>query len=95
MTKKFNVTELTIQELHKSIRKGQITCKDIVEIYLDRIDRLDISTGLNSMVVINQNAVKTANELDKEFAESGKLRSLHGVPAIIKKEFLTKDAGTF
>ena len=70
MTKEFIVTELTIQGLHKSIRKGKLTCKDIVEIYLDRVVKLDISTGLNSMVVINQNAVKTAKELDKEWRKS-------------------------
>jgi Asp-tRNA(Asn)/Glu-tRNA(Gln) amidotransferase A subunit family amidase len=94
MNEEFNVIELTIDKFHESIRSGKITSKFLVEIYLERIKIFDKPSGLNSMVVINKNAVKTAEELDKEFTKTGKLRALHGVPAIIKDNFDTYDLQT-
>jgi Asp-tRNA(Asn)/Glu-tRNA(Gln) amidotransferase A subunit family amidase len=73
---------------------GVITCRKLTEFYLERIKIYDKSTGLNSIVVVNPNALKRADELDKEYRTSGELRPLHGVPAIVKDNYDTKDMQT-
>ena len=94
MPQGFKVIELTIREYHSAIKNGDITCKELVEKYLDRIKRLDKSTDLNSMVVLNPNALQRADELDLEYKESGKLRKMHGVPLIVKDNYDTHDLQT-
>ncbi len=63
----FYVIETTIEDIHEAYRSGNLTCRELVEIYLERIDKYDKSTRLNAIVVVNQDALKTADELDKEF----------------------------
>jgi len=94
MTLGLDIIELTIGQFHEALIRDEITCKELVEIYLGRIERLDQSTGLNSIVVLNPGAAERAKELDEEFHETGKLRPLHGVPAIIKDNYDTKDLQT-
>ncbi len=94
MSDGFNIIELTIKGFHEALINGETTCRELVEVYLERINKLDQSTGLNSMVVLNPEAVKRATELDKEYLETGKLRPLHGVPAIIKDNYDTHDLQT-
>jgi len=94
MKPKFNVVETTITEIHEAIKSGKITCEELVQIYLDRIEKYDQSTKLNSMVVINPNALKRAKELDEEFKQTGELRPLHGIPIIVKDNYDTYDLQT-
>ena len=92
--KGFNVIELTIKEFHEALRGEKTSCAELTKAYLDRIKNLDQSTRLNSMVVLNPNALKGAEELDKEYKETGVLRPLHGVPAIVKDNYDTFDLQT-
>ena len=94
MSAGFNIIELTIKQYHIALRNGEITCKRLVENYLERIERLDQSTGLNSMVVLNPDVVKQADELDREYKTKGKLRPMHGVPLIVKDNYDTHDLQT-
>lgn len=89
-----NIIELTIRQYHQSLIKQEITCEELVSIYLERITTLDKNTKLNSMVVLNKKSLKQAQKLDEEFKDTGKLRPLHGVPAIIKDNFNTYDLQT-
>lgn len=91
---RFAVEEATISEIHEAIMSGEITCRTLVEKYLERIETYDQSTGLNSIVVINPNALKRADELDQEFAQTGKLHPFHGIPIIVKDNYETKDLQT-
>ncbi|MCK4932951.1 MAG: amidase [Candidatus Aminicenantes bacterium] len=90
----FYVIETTIEDIHEAYRSGNLTCRELVEIYLERIDKYDKSTRLNAIVVVNQDALKTADELDKEFQKTGKLRPLHGIPVIVKDNYETYDMQT-
>lgn len=74
--------------------EGLVTCRRLVEAYLKRIDAYDEPTGLNSLVVINPNAISRAQALDAEFRSTGKLRPLHGVPIIVKDNYDTHDLQT-
>ncbi len=91
---RFVIDERSIAEIHEAMKDGKITCQELVEQYLQRIETYDQSTGLNSIVVINPNALKRAVELDREFAQTGKLRPLHGIPIIVKDNYETKDMQT-
>jgi Asp-tRNA(Asn)/Glu-tRNA(Gln) amidotransferase A subunit family amidase len=92
MTKGLNIIELTIKQFHCALKKGEITCRELVEMYLNRIERHD--DRLNSMVVLNPKAVEQATELDREYKETGKLRPIHGVPLIVKDNYDTFDLQT-
>jgi len=89
-----NVIELTIRQYHQSLIKQEMTCEELVTIYIERITTLDKKTKLNSMVVLNNKSLKQAQKLDEEYNDTGKLRPLHGVPAIIKDNFNTYDLQT-
>jgi len=91
---KFNVVETTISDIHEAFKSGTLTCRELTKIYLKRIEYYDQSTKLNSIVIINPNALKKAEELDKEFKSTGKLRPLHGIPIIVKDNYDTYDLQT-
>ncbi len=92
--KKFEPYETTIAEIHQAIRSGRITCRQLVEIYLNRINAYDQSTKLNSIVVVNPQALADADRLDEEFKRTRKLRRLHGIPVIVKDNYDTRDLQT-
>jgi amidase len=92
--KPFPVVEATIAEIHQAMRQGRLTCAELAAAYLRRIEAYDQATGLNSIVAANSRALETAEELDREFKATGKLRPLHGIPVIVKDNFDTKDLPT-
>jgi amidase len=79
--------ELTISEIHQAFQKGDFSAEELTQAYLDRIDALDSS--LNSISVTNPEALTVAKKLDEEFAKTGKLRPLHGIPLIVKDNINT------
>jgi Asp-tRNA(Asn)/Glu-tRNA(Gln) amidotransferase A subunit family amidase len=93
-TEEFDVAEIRVRDYHFLIREGTVTCEEVVGVYLDRIAELDKSTGLNSMVIQNPNALARARELDIEYKSTGQLRALHGVPVIVKDNYDTHDLQT-
>lgn len=90
----FTIEEATISQIHDAFKKGQLTCRQLVEHYLQRIERYDKSSGLNSIVVVNPDALKRAEYLDKSFSRTKKLRPLHGIPIIVKDNYETEDMQT-
>jgi amidase len=90
----FNLIEATIAGIHRAIRSGEITCRDLVESYLARIETYDQPTRLNAIVVVNHEAVARATALDEEFRKTGRLRPLHGIPMIVKDNYDTEDLQT-
>ena len=63
--------------------------------YLDRIEQFDQKgPKLNSVILINPKALDIADELDKEFKESGFVGSLHGIPVLLKDNVDTGDMPT-
>ncbi|MFC2165681.1 amidase family protein [Acidobacteriota bacterium] len=90
----FPLIETTIKDIHEAFKSGELTCRDLVETYLARIEKYDKSTRLNAIVVVNPDALNIADELDKEFQTTGKLRPLHGIPVIVKDNYETYDMQT-
>lgn len=87
-----NVSELTISKIHDSYKKGDYTSEQLVKEYIKRIKEND--SEINSISIINPDAISIAKELDKEFQKTKKLRSLHGIPIIIKDNINTKNLPT-
>lgn len=91
---RFPVLEATIAEVHEAFRDGRLTSRALVERYLERIEAYDQSSRLNSIVILNPNAVAEAEALDEEFRRTGQLRPLHGIPVIVKDNYDTEGLQT-
>jgi len=86
----FEVEETTIAQVHDAMKAGRLTCRALVGHYLKRIDTFDKNgPAINSIVLVNPEAEKQAEELDRRFAESGLTGPLHCVPVIVKDNFQT------
>jgi amidase len=80
--------EATIADIHAAIRSKDLTCRQLVEMYLDRIQAYDKKgPALNAIIVVNPSAIADADELDSRFARSGLVGPLHCVPMIIKDNY--------
>jgi amidase len=84
--------EITIAQLQQGYKEAKLTIRDVVEDYLERIAEIDKKgPQLNSIIQINPDALKIAEELDKEMM-AGKIRGpLHGIPVILKDNIDTHD----
>ncbi|WP_233752685.1 amidase [Flavilitoribacter nigricans] len=87
-----DLRELTVEEIHAAYRNGTYTSEDLVRAYLSRIDSLN--GELNALTYINPDALEAAKNLDAEFAASGQLRPLHGIPLIVKDNINTRGMPT-
>ncbi len=86
------VVELTVADVHAAYQSGSLTALELVQSYFERIEAYDES--INAFVVLNQNALTVAAALDAEFAETGVLRPLHGIPIVVKDNYDTADLQT-
>jgi amidase len=88
----FELNEVTIAELQKKMQEKQYTSRAITELYLKRIAAIDKDgPRLNSVIELNKDALKIADDMDKERA-AGKLRGpMHGIPVLIKDNINTGD----
>jgi amidase len=84
--------EITIAELTSGMKSGKYTARSITEEYIKRIKQIDQSgPAVNSVLELNPDALKIADELDKEFKEKGPRGPLHGIPVLIKDNIDTAD----
>jgi amidase len=91
-TEKLNLEEITISQLQQGYRDGKFTISEVVKAYLGRIDAIDKhGPQLNSIIVVNPDALQIAAELDKELAAGKSRGPLHGIPIIIKDNINTSD----
>lgn len=88
----FWLEEMTIKDLQQGYMDGRYTVSDVVAAYLSRIDEIDRNgPALNSIIIVNPDAMQIAEELDREKAE-GKIRGpLFGVPIVLKDNIDTHD----
>ncbi|MBA3232043.1 MAG: amidase [Acidobacteria bacterium] len=91
----FELDELTISELQNEMAAGRYTSRQLVELYLRRIEELDRSgPTLRSIIETNPDALRIADELDTERRERGPRGPLHGVPIVVKDNIDTADRMT-
>ncbi|MDO5564396.1 MAG: amidase family protein [Eubacteriales bacterium] len=92
----FDIEELTIKKFHNALLSGKITCEEVTKLYLDRINKYDKQNAkLNSIILINENAINEAKTLDLYFKNNNKLiGELHGVCILLKDNCETYDMPT-
>src|ERR1035437_10839367 len=90
--KPFTVVEATISDMRTAMEQKRITSRELVNQYLIRIAIYDHT--LHAAIAINPNALKEAEQLDRERAQ-GKVRGpLHGIPIALKDNIHTTDMPT-
>lgn len=90
---KFDVMEKSIADLRAALEAGDVTSVDLVEAYLTRIRHYDLpgtETALNSMVVMNPDAVAEAEASDARRREGKILSPLDGIPYTAKDSYLVR-----
>lgn len=74
----------------REIRSAQLSCRQIVEACLERIEQ--VNPAINAVVQrVDESALKEADELDRMAANQQFKGPLHGVPITIKDAFDTAD----
>jgi len=87
--------EASIQELHAAMYRDQVTARQLVDAYLQRIEAYDqAGPSLNAVVTVNRKAQEQADELDAALAKGHIVGPLHGIPMVIKDCLETGDMPT-
>jgi amidase len=91
-TPAFELDEVSITELQAGMQSGKWSAKRLAEKYLERIEDIDRrGPSLNSVIEVNPDALKIAEDLDRE-RKAGRTRGpLHGIPVLIKDNIDTAD----
>ena len=91
----FQLMETSISDIHRAMRAGTVTCRSLVQGYLDRIQAYDKQgPALNAMLYVNPKALEQAEAMDAEFKRTGQMKPLHCIPVVLKDIFDTADMPT-
>ena len=91
----FRLLEATIDDVHASLTSEQITCRELVQLYLDRIEAYDKNgPELNAVQYVNPRALQEAGELDAALESWGLVGPLHCIPVLLKDQVETRDMPT-
>lgn len=94
----YDIMELTIDKFHDDLKSGKTTCKEVMQLYIDRINEYDKKNDkINAVILINPNAIKEAEECDKQIAQDKSIIDkypLFGCPLLLKDNCETFDMPT-
>jgi amidase len=91
----FHLLEATIEDIHAAFESKRITCRELVNLYIRRIEAYDKEgPHLNAVQTVNSRALEEAERLDAAYASSGRVGSLHCVPVLLKDQVETSDMPT-
>ena len=85
--------ELTASELRAAIGRGEITCREVAEAHLKRIDTLDEQVRA-FVTVTPETALAQADRWDQAHLRGEELPPLAGVPLALKDNFCTRGIRT-
>ncbi len=89
----FDVLEAPIAELSSALADGRVTAVELLDAYLDRINRYDVPgspTALNAYVVMNPSAREEAQASDARRERGETLGLLDGIPYSAKDSYLAR-----
>ena len=88
----FELDEVDVVELQRSMESGERTARSITELYLGRIEELNLQgPELRAIIETNQYGLAIAEDLDEERRMRGPRGPLHGIPVVIKDNIDTYD----
>lgn len=91
----FHLMETSIADIHKAMQDGTLTCHDLVQQYLDRIQAYDQQgPAIHSMLYINPASLEQADAMDRDFKRTHKWKPLGCIPIVLKDNFDTADMPT-
>ena len=91
----FRVEETTISGIHAAFRAKTLSCRALVQRYLERIEAYDKrGPAINALVTVNPAALAVAASLDARYAKDEPVGALHCIPVIVKDNFETRDLQT-
>lgn len=91
----FVLEEATIADIQAAFDTGALSCRELVQLYLDRIAAYDDDgPRLDSIITLNPRAIDAAQALDAERASTGPRSDLHCVPVVLKDNIDTDDMPT-
>jgi Asp-tRNA(Asn)/Glu-tRNA(Gln) amidotransferase A subunit family amidase len=94
-TEGFALVEARISDVHVAMSSGRLTCRELVQGYLDRIEAYDKQgPHLNAIQTINPRALEEADRLDEARASGGLVGPLHCIPVLLKDQVETSDMPT-
>ena len=84
--------EWTIADLRQKLDSGELTARQLAELYLGRIEAVDRNgSHVNSVIELNPDALQIADALDAERKKKKARGALHGIPILIKDNIDTGD----
>jgi amidase len=88
----FPLEEATAAQLQAWMTDGRYTSRQLVEMYLRRVDEIDRNgPALHAVIEVNPDALSIADALDAERKTKGPRGPLHGIPVVIKDNIDTAD----
>ncbi|MBR6653149.1 MAG: amidase [Oscillospiraceae bacterium] len=92
----FELMETTVAQVHAAMKAGELTCRQLVEMYLARIEAYDQKgPAINSVITVNPKALEEADACDAYLKEHGEFNGpLHGIPVMLKDNCNTTDMPT-
>src|ERR1700738_4144659 len=91
----FHLLETPMADIHKAMQAGPLTCHNLVQQYLDRINAYDQQgPAINSLLYINPASLEQADAVDQDFRRTHKLKPLGCIPIVLKDNFDTADMPT-
>src|SRR5688572_5038007 len=87
--------EASVRSVHAALDSGKVTCTQVVQHYLDRIDAFDDrGPAVNAIITVNRRALETAAAMDRLDRATRARRPLHCIPVVLKDNFHTADMPT-
>jgi amidase len=84
--------EWTIADLKQKFESGELTARQVAELYLARIEAVDKNgPHVNSVIELNPDALEIASALDAERKKKKVRGVLHGIPVLLKDNIDTRD----
>src|SRR6266498_3003759 len=94
-TAPFRILEATIDDIHSAYQSGHLTCRQLVQMYLDRIEVFDKKgPAINAIITISSRALEDADRIDAAYKTSGLVGTLHGIPVVLKDQVDAKGMPT-
>ena len=91
----FQLMEASISDIHRAMQSGKLTCRGLVQQYVDRIKAYDQQgPAINAILYVNPKALEQAEAMDKAFRRGTKLKPLQCIPLVLKDHFDTADMPT-